>query len=271
MRMNTVKKLTAVLLCLLLVGFSVTAYAQEEEPLNYVVLGDSISRGSGVTNHDQACFGRIIADTNGYHYANYGIDGLESSGLLRVLQRKDVMNDVAKADIISISIGGNNYLNSLLTLVLGGALINREAAYDSVLKSFYQDFCQIIATIRALNPDTVIIVQTLYNPSVGLLRSVAATAIGKLNECFYRYDSENPGMITIADVATALDGHARCFELIHPTAQGNVEIAQVLLRVLYDLGLGETTEPVINERGRNSLEYYIAGIISPAKLLPAAA
>ena len=270
--MNTVKKITAVLLCFLCVGFSVTAYAQEgKEPLNYVVLGDSISRVSGVTNHDKACFGRIIADTNGYHYVNYGVDGLESSGLLRLLQRKDVMNDIAKADIISISIGGNNYLNSLVTLLLGGALINRDSAYDRVLKAFYEDFCDIISTIREMNPDTVIIVQTLYNPSTGLLRSFAGTAVGKLNECFYRYDSENPGMITIADVATALDGHAQCFELIHPTAQGNVEIAQVLLRVLYDLGLGETTEPVINEKGRNSPEYIIACLINPTKLLPAAA
>ena len=270
--MKIVKKITAVLLCVFLVGFSVTAFADNEtEPLNYVVLGDSISRGSGVTNHDKACFGRIIADTNGYNYANYGVDGLESSGLLSMLQRDDVVKDVAKADIISISIGGNNFLNSVFTLLFGGVLINKEAALDRVLDPFYEDFCNIISTIRELNPDTVIIVQTLYNPATGALRSLAGFAVKKLNECFYRYDSENPDTIVIADVATALDGHAQCFEVIHPTAQGNVEIAKVLLKVLYDLGLGENTEPVIKERGRNSLEYTIACILSPAKLIPAEA
>ena len=164
MNMKTFKRITAVILCFCLVGFSFTAYADDvKEPLNYVVLGDSISRGSGVTNHDKACFGRIIADTNGYNYSNYGVDGLESSGLLSMLQRNDVIKDVTNADIISISIGGNNYLNSLLSLLFGGVLFKREAALKSVLDSFYKDFCDIISIIREVNPDTAIIVQTLYN------------------------------------------------------------------------------------------------------------
>lgn len=268
--MNILKKITAVILCFVLIGFSFTAYADEEkEPLKYVVLGDSISRGSGITNRDKACFGRIIADTNGYDYVNYGVDGLESSGLLSMLNRADVIKDVSEADIISISIGGNNYLNSLLSLLFGGVLIRRETALDGVLGSFYDDFCNIISTIRELNSETVIIVQTLYNPSTGLLRSLAGFAVKKLNDCFYRYESENPGVITIADVATALDGHAQCFEVIHPTAQGNVKIAEVLLDVLYDLGLGESRVPVIKTKGINSIEYAVAIILNPSKVITA--
>jgi len=272
MNMNTFKKITAVLLCFFLIGFSLTAYADEaEEALNYVVLGDSISKGSGITNSDEACFGRIIADTNGYNYVNYGVDGLESSGLLGIVQRDDVYRSILNADIISISIGGNNYRHAALSLLFGGVMMQIGSAFDRVLDPFYDDFCNIISIIHDANPDALILVQTLYNPSTGVLRSAFGYAIDKLNECFYRYDSENPGIITIADVATELDGHAQSFAIIHPTAKGNEEIARFLLGILYDLGLGKNTEPVIRVKGRNTLEYTAACILNPTKLIPAAA
>ena len=63
--------LAAVLVCTCFVPAAVAADA----PLRYVVLGDSIGYGAGVLNPDEACYGRIVADTNGYDYQNHAVSG----------------------------------------------------------------------------------------------------------------------------------------------------------------------------------------------------
>lgn len=264
--MYRIKKILSVILCALIIilPLSIAGYAQE--PLNYVVLGDSISLGSGLMNKDKACYGRIIADTNGYVYKNYGVNGLESSGLLSQIKQADVTQSIKEADIISISIGGNNFRHAnILSLLFGGIIAGDEAAFDAVLDPFYDDFCRIISYIRAYNPDAVILVQTLYNPMTGILKNVVSGMIDRLNSCFRQYDKENPDTIVIADIAEALNGNSPCFEVIHPSAMGNVEIAKYMLGLLCELGLGTATEPVVNSKGINTWEYYVACLFNPMK------
>ena len=54
------KKIISVILCLcMILPFTLAAHAQE--PLNYLLLGDSIAQGYGVYNRDKACYGKIVA------------------------------------------------------------------------------------------------------------------------------------------------------------------------------------------------------------------
>ena len=41
-----------------------------------------IAQGSGVYNRGDAAYGRIVADTNGYTYVNYGVNGLNGDNLV---------------------------------------------------------------------------------------------------------------------------------------------------------------------------------------------
>ena len=241
-----------------------------DDALNYFIIGDSIARGSGLYNYEDACYGKIIADTNGYNYVNYGVDGLTSGKLLNLLKKQSVLNDLAEADIINLSIGGNNYFrggNLLKVLVLGGVL-KMDSVLDEVLDPFYRDFCKAIEIFRETSPDAVILVQTLYNPLTGVLSPVTKYIIDRLNDCFYRYVEENPGVITLVDVASKLNGHGYYFAIIHPTVSGNLEIAKTLLNTLYDMGLGKSKTPVITTRGLNTIEYLGGCILNPTKLLP---
>ena len=97
------KKLIALLLSVLMLfgGLAVTASA-EENTLHYVVLGDSIAYGSGITNPVEACYGKIVADTNGYTYSNHSVPGHTTQNLISRLANEAVLADVKKADIISI-------------------------------------------------------------------------------------------------------------------------------------------------------------------------
>ena len=49
---------------------------------HYVVLGDSIAYGSGLVNAREACYGKMVADTCGFDYANHAVPGATSLELI---------------------------------------------------------------------------------------------------------------------------------------------------------------------------------------------
>ncbi|MBP1920562.1 GDSL-type esterase/lipase family protein [Youngiibacter multivorans] len=67
---------------------------------------------------------------------------------------------IKKADVITISIGGNNIMDAGENFF--SSLNNTIAEANTV--DFVADYPKIIAAIRALNTGARIIVQTLYNP-----------------------------------------------------------------------------------------------------------
>ena len=85
------KKLTAILLSLVMIFavFNICGYAETEKPF-YLVLGDSIAFGSGLTNSREACYGKIVADTNGYEYVNHSVPGHTTSNLINRLKDGDM-------------------------------------------------------------------------------------------------------------------------------------------------------------------------------------
>ena len=249
------KKFTAVFLSIVMI-FAVLvtgAYAENEKPF-YLVLGDSIAYGSGVSNSTQACYGRIVADTNGYDYANHAIPGHTTTNLINRLKEDVVIADLEKADIISISIGGNDFLMSnLIDLMFDSIVLGDHSDFDKIADGFYANLCEIIDIINSHNPDAVILMQTLYNPQSGYLRAPYQQGADRINAAIERYNAENPDEIVIVDVGSALGDDMANYadDEIHPSAKGNEIIADVILEKLYELGLGTDADPVIAEAGKD--------------------
>ena len=257
------KQWLAVLLCAAMaVSAAGLAAFAEDAPADapfYLVLGDSIGYGSGLSNPQEAAYGRIVADTNGYEYANDAIPGSTTGALLALMQTDRVKADIEQADIVSISIGGNNYLLGNMPRLMADLLIKGDGSgFDEIGRAYYPDLCEIIGTIKALNPDAVILMQTLYNPQTGYMGEVYDHGVVWINDSVRRYAEEHPGEIEIVDVAAKLTDHDTDFaaDRIHPSAAGNEKIAVAVLEKLAELGLGETTEPVINTPGKDA---YIPG------------
>ena len=247
--MKTVKSILSLLLCaVLLCAAVVPAFAAEQT--RYVVLGDSISRGAGIRNPDEACYGRIIANTNGYAYANFGVDGNMSDDLLNKLYRDSgVINAVKAADIISISIGGNDFLRDNMPAMIAKGLVENYGQIDRIVAEFSANFNVIIAKIKEYNPRALLLVQTLYNPMEGtaLVNKVYAQALSQLNAVYTGYAVAHPGEIEIVDVAAAFAGRSGliAIDTIHPNAEGNYLIARTIQAKLYELGRASTTEIVV--------------------------
>lgn len=249
------KKLTSVILSavFILSLFCTNVYAQEDKKF-YLVLGDSIAYGSGVSNSREACYGKIVADTNGYDYANHAVPGHTTTNLIKRLKDETVIADLKKADIISISIGGNDFLMSnLIGLMFDSIVLGDHSEYDRIADSFYKNFCEIIDIINYHNADAVILMQTLYNPQSGYLRAPYQEGADRINAAIERYNTENPGEIIIVDVGTALGDDMENYadDEIHPSTKGNEIIAKKVLDKLNELNLGTSVTPVINEKGKD--------------------
>lgn len=247
------KKLAAIILSIVMIFgmFGICGYAENEKPF-YLVLGDSIAYGSGISNSKEACYGKIVADTNSYDYANHSVPGHTTTNLINRLKDETVIADLEKADIISISIGGNDFLMSDLIGLMFDAMVKEDySEFDRIADGFYANFCEIIDIINSHNSDAVILMQTLYNPQSGYLRAPYQQGADRINAAIERYNAENPGEIVIVDVASALGDDIVNYadDEIHPSAQGNEIIANVILDKLEELEFGSNTSPVIAEKG----------------------
>ena len=248
------KRILAVLLsAVLLLGLAGTA-AAAERPF-YLVLGDSIAFGSGLSNPREAVYGKVVADTNGYDYANYAVPGHTTANLLKRMENEAVRDAIARADIISISIGGNNFLLGNLNALLFDGIVKQDfTKLDEIAAGFSADLDTIVNTIRAQNATAAIVLQTLYNPQTGYIGDVYQQGADRLNKALRAYDEAHPGTILIADVGAALTDSDRDFaeDRIHPSAAGNEKIARVVLQTLKDNALGDGTEPVIQTAGKDA-------------------
>jgi len=232
------KKTIAEILCaaILLLSFGVVSNAKE--PVKFLVLGDSIAAGSGVQDKKDA-YAWIVAEANGYDLTNYGAGGDISADLRRKVEKDgDIRKAIAGADIIAVSIGGNDLLHAeegVAKLVIEG-LLGDYSLIDPVIAQFRENFAAIIGGIRALNPKAMLIVQTLYNPAFPLpsLQKAYGTAIGGINEGIRDYLKRHKGAFLLADVYTAFEGRYGVvyIDMTHPSADGHAVIAAVLQGVI---------------------------------------
>ncbi|MCR5781341.1 MAG: SGNH/GDSL hydrolase family protein [Clostridia bacterium] len=247
------KKSISILVSLILF-FSLMLPAFAEAPLNYLLLGDSITEGFGIKNPDEACYGRIVADTNGYNYMNIASVATDSSDLLMRLENYyTYQNAIAWADVISLSIGANDYLANpdAVSLTVGALFKLNYKKLDKIADGFYDNLCVIIDRITEINPDAVILLQKVYSVWYGFAANAFDAAASRCNGVIEKYAAEHPGKVVICDITPAMNGiHENLADdCVHPNAAGNMAIARIVLAQLKDLGLGTATEPVVNAQG----------------------
>ncbi|GER73130.1 GDSL-type esterase/lipase family protein [Weizmannia acidilactici] len=153
-----------------------TPKAGNTKQIVITAIGDSLTRGTG--------------DTSGKGYAGYladdlkkktkkkillqnnGIKGLTSSGLLEQINKPQIRRELRNADIILLTIGGNDLFQG------GEALDHLNEAYIQKLeKPYLANLKQIYAAIRAANKTATVYHIGLYNPFIDLKRSKLTSAI----------------------------------------------------------------------------------------------
>lgn len=225
-----------VLLCAMCFAF---VACDEDKPIqpsvNIVYLGDSIAEAligpSPLGERDNYGYYALVGKTNHFNYYNHSVSGHKTSGgmaggdgLLEILQRETetatlIKTHVEQADIIHISVLGNNVLQydlgllmlevadpefdekyergeTLLNAMHDGGSMSRPALKQSQIDAgenevefdfpaTYQNICDIVARIKELNPTAKIIFQTVYNPvydGTTLLYAEAREALAQITD-----------------------------------------------------------------------------------------
>jgi len=239
--MTTIRKPLSVLLiaALLLSCGMIATQATAESNVKFLVLGDSIAAGSGVyINSERRAYGPLVAAAKGYDLTNYGAGGDTSARMLqKVKENEHIRWAIRQADIIAVSIGGNDLMHAedFNTLVIEGLLGDYDAI-EPILAAYRENFAGIVEGIRALNPGALLIVQTLYNPAFPLpsLRKAYGAAIQGINAGIRDYLAAHPGAFVVADVYSAFEARrgAVFVDMTHPSGYGHSIIAAVLIATI---------------------------------------
>ena len=233
------KKIVSILLVLALVCAltATAARAAYGAGTKFVVLGDSIAAGEGASEKAKS-YAELIAAARGFDLANFAVGGNDSDDLLKILaENEEALQAIEQADIIDLSIGGNDLLHTnVITLVLRMIFLGDTSAAQEHIADFAVNFAVIVETIRELNPDALFIVQTLYNcmEGVPLVGDAYEAAILMLNQVYRDYLAANPGAYELADVYAAFMGREGLVfrDRIHPSDAGHEMIAKVVTAII---------------------------------------
>ena len=238
--MKKFRKIAAVLLCVVMIAASLQCLAfaapQDSGKLNFLVLGDSIAEGFGVENKEDAAYGKIVADTNGYNYRNLAQVANDTQDLIRKIETVDEFREsIAWADVINICIGSNNYLASkdVVWITIGALFGTNDEKLDEIAYGIYDDFNTIYSLIREINPDATLIFDNIYCAWKGLGHIPFIKAVSRINAMLNKFAAKHDDVV-IFDTSAVISHNTELLadDCVHPNTKGNVELARHMLILL---------------------------------------
>lgn len=138
-----------------------------DDRVQIVALGDSLTRGTGDLE-GKGYVGYLVSNLEEKSkqklaLSNLGIKGLTSVQLAGQVKQEEIKRQVELADIILITIGGNDLFRG------GEGLVNMSPeSLQPVEASYEQNLTEIFSELRSANKDAEIFFIGLYNPFIDL-------------------------------------------------------------------------------------------------------
>lgn len=140
-----------------------------EKQMNYAALGDSLTEGVGDAT-GQGGFVPLFAkdlenDKNvKVNSSNFGKAGDTSTQIYdRMQQQSKIMTGLKKADIITLTVGGNDVMKVIRDNISQISTLDA-TAFEQPAKAYQKHLRQILAAIRKVNNHAPIYVLGIYNP-----------------------------------------------------------------------------------------------------------
>ncbi|MFC7687166.1 GDSL-type esterase/lipase family protein [Ureibacillus sp. GCM10028918] len=134
--------------------------------LYYLALGDSLTKGVGDEDQKSGYTKRLVekieqsTDLKEVVLDNRGKRGRKSDQLLDLLKKGHYDNELKNAELITITIGGND----IMKVVKKDLFELKRKYFEEELVGFEKRYEQILNEIRLKNPDVPIVMIGLYNP-----------------------------------------------------------------------------------------------------------
>ncbi len=128
-----------------------------------IIVGDSLARGMG-DDSGLGIGGRLVTELQARHIrsnsiVNLGVSGARTADLLRQLESPGVRRVISEANVIIVSIGGNDLWGDNFR---NGPPKNPEKAMEDVLGRIVE----VVHVVRTSSPGARVFVIGLYNPFV---------------------------------------------------------------------------------------------------------
>lgn len=136
--------------------------------LSIAAVGDSLTEGVGDSTHTGGYLPYLkksLEKEKGIKEAdfeNFGVKGTRSEQLLDRLSQKEVKSGIRKADMVVITIGGNDVMK-----VARNNILNMQVeSFEREERFFLKRLDEIIQKIRSINPDAMVVLIGIYNPFI---------------------------------------------------------------------------------------------------------
>ena len=307
------KKVIAALLVIALLVCCVAALAacnknEGERKTEIVYLGDSIAEGilgaSPLGLRHEYAYANVIGRRNDLTYYNHSVSGHLTKDLRAILENEDLDYDrarglllhVSEADIVHISILGNDVLQDRMdgafetepvtmhNIILEAAeeeytsidrVLNGDTVGGVTTAGSVENIKAIVDALRRLNPDALIIFQSVYNPIMdvdtplikqGTRDALEAAGFEITLDSMHRLgDLLIERLNSALDAVLAMDGYADAFVIadghaafnavyaadpsrakdliypdgIHPSNEGHAVLADLTQGILEERGLAD--------------------------------
>lgn len=200
---------------------------QQGQELFYLAMGDSLTRGIGDEEKLYGWTGRLAEKMGAWpavasvELDNRGKNGRRSDQLLKLLQKGHYDEQLEKADLLSISIGGNDVMKIIKKDLFS---LNTTTPFEKELEAYKERYEDIIAYIRARNATAPLIILGFYNPF-----TLITDEHNDFNEVMDRFNSVmeaqalqdvNACFIPVEDLFLTNDDLVYHTDFFHPNAQG---------------------------------------------------
>lgn len=238
------KRIPALFLAAALAASLISIPAAAEER-SLVVLGDSITSGYGLEGYtagDNSSAGDSFANqlaASYTYYSNFAVDGRTSGELLTALEDEEISAALSGADTVVISIGGNDFLQPMLSALMDAAAENGD------LIDYFTGLAEAGSTEEA-GADGML-------SGFGDLSDEATSAIMQI-------------MQTVIKAANSVDvtGVIGNISEILASVKDCAPEAQVIILTVYDPFEGITGMEMLDVVAREKLEELNTGIIEAA-------
>ncbi|MNJ53978.1 Spore germination lipase LipC [compost metagenome] len=222
---------------------------REEEPnttpstmgvLNVTAIGDSLAKGTG--DDSGKGFARRVVElfkeqgTESKLVNNLGINGLTTDGLITLLDEKGVQYSLEQANIIVLSIGGNDLFDGAQNLQSGGQLPTELELEQSVTQAS-ERFKVIVDKLVEINPEAQLVYISLYNPlsDLPVMREIGNKAVARWNNIVSDILSGRETVHTVPtyDLFTKNSEKYLTSDHFHPNGAGYQIIAERIMQGVY--------------------------------------
>ena len=140
--------------------------ALTQKRLNYVAIGDSLTEGVGDQTNQGGFIPLLsnaiseISDVNVVSQ-NFGVAGNTSTKIYkRMTKEKKIQSAIKKADVITITVGGNDVMKVIRTQLTNLT----ENSFEKPAQTYQKQLTEIFDFIRDNNPNAQVYVLGIYNP-----------------------------------------------------------------------------------------------------------